>query len=274
MVAAVDLNADLAEGASLTPSDRAVLDVVTSASLACGFHAGSPAVMQAAAGACVERGVAVGAHVSFRDRDGFGRRVLDVPPRVVTADILEQVAGLAAAVTPEGATIAYLKPHGALYNQMGIDPALAAAVVEATRATGVGTLVGQMPSAIVVPAQEAGLTVIPEAFPDRGYRGDGRLVARGEPGALVEDPAQVAERALSLVVRGGIESIDGHWAAVEVATVCVHGDSPGAAGTARAVRDALESAGVTVRAFSGVSGVTPPARRPGGRRRDGACRPR
>ncbi len=250
-MAAVDLNADLAEGTSLTASDRGVLDVVTSASLACGFHAGNPAVMRAAAAACLARGVAIGAHVSFRDREGFGRRPLDVPPAVVTADIVEQVAVLAEAIGPEGADIAYLKPHGALYNLMGTDPDLAAAVVEAARATGIGLLVGQSPSAIVRPAAGAQLVLVPEGFPDRGYRRDGRLVPRGEPGAVFGDPATVAARAVSLVVRGGIESVDGAWTALEVETVCVHGDTPGAALTARAVRDALESASVVVRAFAG-----------------------
>ncbi|MGH9081266.1 MAG: 5-oxoprolinase subunit PxpA [Acidimicrobiales bacterium] len=246
----VDLNADLAEGETFTASDRAVLAEVTSASLACGLHAGNPAVMQATAAACLDGGVTIGAHVSFRDREGFGRRPVRADPAAVVADIVEQVSILSDAIATTGATPSYLKPHGALYHQMGSDPAVAAAVVEAATRTGLGVVLAQPASAVIRPASDAGLTLVPEGYPDRGYQADGRLVPRGEPGALVDDPEEVGRRALSLARRGGLESVEGSWTPVAVATLCVHGDAPGAAGNARAVRAALESSGVSVRPFT------------------------
>jgi UPF0271 protein len=249
-VRTVDLNADLAEGETVTAADRAVLDEVTSASLACGFHAGNRAVMRATAAICVDLGVTIGAHVSFRDRQGFGRRPVDADPTVVVADIVEQVSILSDAIASEGAMLSYLKPHGALYNQMGSDPVVAAAVVEGAVGSGLPAVLAQPASAMVRAAADAGLALVPEGFPDRGYRPDGRLVPRGEPGALVDAPEEVGRRALSLAGRGGLESADGSWITVEVATLCVHGDAPGAAGNARAVRAALEAGGVSVRPFA------------------------
>ncbi len=246
---AVDLNADLAEGVTLSASDRAVLDVVTSASLACGFHAGNRAVMRAAAAICVDRGVTIGAHVSFRDREGFGRRPIGADPAAVVADIAEQVTILAEVVASEGGTLSYVKPHGALYHQMGSDPTMAEAVVEAVTRTGIGAVMAQAASAMVRPAADGELPLVAEGFPDRGYLPDGRLVPRHRPGALVEDPVHVGRRAVSLVTRGGVESVDGSWTRVEVHTVCVHGDAHDAAAKARAVRDALEAGGVVVRPF-------------------------
>jgi UPF0271 protein len=257
-VTTVDLNADLAEGETLTATDRAVLDEVSSASLACGFHAGNVAVMRATAAICMVRGVTIGAHVSFRDREGFGRRPLDADPSLVVADIVEQVSILSDAIAPEGATPCYVKPHGALYNQMGSDPVMAAAVVEGTVRSGLRSVLAQPGSAMVRPTAGAGLALVPEGFPDRGYRSDGHLVPRGEPGALVDDPAEVGRRALSLAQRSGLESVDGSWVSIGAATLCVHGDGPGAAGNARAVRAALEAGGVRVRPF--VTG--PPSRQP------------
>ena len=223
--------------------------MVTSASLACGFHAGNRSVMRAAAAVCVARGVTIGAHVSFRDREGFGRRAVGVDPSVARDDMVEQITVLAEVVAAEGGRLSYVKPHGALYNQMGSDPAMAAAVVEAIAGSGIGAVMAQFATAVAGPATDAGLSLVAEGFPDRGYRPDGRLVPRPEPGALVDDPAVVGRRALSLVVRGGVESVDGSWTPVEVETLCVHGDAPDAAGTARAVRDALEAGGVVVRPF-------------------------
>ncbi len=255
----VDLNADLAEGETLTDSDRAVLDVVTSASLACGFHAGNRSVMRAVAALCVDRGVTIGAHVSFRDREGFGRRPVRVDPSVVVADIAEQVAILAEVVDSQRGTLSYVKPHGALYHQMGSDPATAAAVVEGTMRSGIGALVAQAVSAVAGPAADGRLPLVAEGFPDRGYLPDGRLVPRHRRGALVDDPGRVGRRAVSLVTRGGVESVDGSWTRVEVQTVCVHGDAPDAAGTARAVRAALEAGGVVVRPFIADPSSLPPA---------------
>ena len=245
----VDLNADLAEAETLTATDRSVLDEVSSASLACGFHAGNRGVMRAAAAVCMVRGVTIGAHVSFRDRDGFGRRPVDTDPSEVVSDIVEQVSILSDAIAPEGAVPSYVKPHGALYNQMGSDPVMAAAVVEG-------------PSVPV-----SGRSWPNRAPPWSGPTADGRAGigsrgvprsrlsirraprSRGEPAALVDDPEEVGRRALSLARRGGLESVDGSWVPVDAATLCVHGDGPDAAGVARAVRAALEAGGVDVRPF-------------------------
>jgi UPF0271 protein len=254
---AVDLNADLAEGAVLSPSDLAVLDAVTSASLACGFHAGDPDLMRTTAAACLSRGVVIGAHVSYRDREGFGRQALDVPPAALVRDIVEQWETLAAPVGAVGAAIAFVKPHGALYHRMGVDPTVASSVVEAVGRVGVGLLVAQAGTVVVGLARRAGLRVVPEGFPDRAYLADGRLAPRHEAGALIEDPGVVGRRALSLARDGGLEAVDGTWTTVEAETLCLHGDSPGAADSAGAVRAALEGAGIVVRAFAGGRGPDP-----------------
>jgi UPF0271 protein len=248
---AVDLNADLAEGESLTAADRAVLDVVTSANLACGFHAGNRALMREAAAVCHDRGIAIGAHVSYRDRQGFGRRNVERAPELLVGDIVEQCAALAEDAGAAGGRVAYVKPHGALYHRMGVDPSVAAAVVDAVRhgPAPVLVLVAQPGTLLVEAARRAGIRVVFEGFPDRGYLASGALTARGGPGAVIDDPATVAARARSLVERGGIAAVDGTWTRVEVDTLCIHGDTPGAAAAARAVRSALEAAGICVRSF-------------------------
>jgi 5-oxoprolinase (ATP-hydrolysing) subunit A len=247
-VPAIDLNADLAEGDSLTPGDAAVLAAVTSVSVACGFHAGGPSVMRDTARACVDHGVIIGAHVSYRDREGFGRRVVEVETALLVGDLVEQCLGLQEVAGSVGGEVAYLKPHGALYHRMGIDPLVASAVCEAAVRQGISVLVAA--GGIVTElAREAGLRVVDEGFPDRAYRSDGKLVERGAAGALVIDPDEVGRRALSLVGRGGVESITGEWTRVAAETLCIHGDAADAARTARAVRDALTEAGVTVRPF-------------------------
>jgi 5-oxoprolinase (ATP-hydrolysing) subunit A len=245
----VDLNADLAEGETLTPTDLTVLDVVTSASLACGFHAGNPEVMRATAAACLGRGVTIGAHVSHRDRVGFGRRPIDREPSLLVRDIIEQCEVLSREVRAVGGEVSYAKPHGALYNQMGVNAVVAASVVEALSLLGVRVLVAQAGTVVVEPARRAGLRVVLEGFPDRGYRSDGLLARRGEPGAQIDDPVVVGRRAVSLVSRGGLEAIDGTWTAIEVETLCIHGDAPNPAETARAVRSALADEGITLRSF-------------------------
>jgi 5-oxoprolinase (ATP-hydrolysing) subunit A len=245
----MDLNADLAEGDVVAQRDRAVLDVVTSASLACGFHAGSRTVMRAAAAACVERGVAIGAHVSYRDREGFGRRPLEVPPDQLAADLVEQWEALIEEVTTAGGRVTYVKPHGALYSTMGTDAVVAAAVVD-TFAPRCPVLVGPPGGAHEAPATARGMVVVPEGFCDRGYDTGGLLVARGQPGDLVDDPVAVAGRARSLAIDGGVPGVDGTWIALDVRTLCVHGDRDGAEVRARAVRDALSAAGVEVRSFA------------------------
>jgi len=254
VVPSVDLNADMAEGERWADRDRALLDAVTSASIACGFHAGNRSVMRAAAAACVERGVAIGAHFSYRDRSGFGRRDREVTADRLTADVLEQWATLADESAAVGGTVAYAKPHGALYHRMATDPEVAAVVVEAL-APHCTMLVAPPGSAVDAPARKAGLRVVPEGFPDRAYDEDGRLTPRDLPGAVVDDEAAVAVRALTLVQRGGIATRGGRWIELRVETLCIHGDSPRAAASARTVRELLEHAGLAVRAFSVAPGT-------------------
>ena len=219
----VDLNADLGEEVT---DDEGLLAVVTSANVACGYHAGSPAIMRAVCAEAVRRGVSVGAQVSYDDRPGFGRVELEVDPEVLREQVADQVGRLAAIAGEEGTSVRYLKPHGALYHRVGRDPVQAEAVL-----AGSGALpVLGMPGAVVLDLAAAqGRAVLLEGFPDRGYTPDGRLVARGESGALVTDPAVVAANAVRL--------------ALTVDSVCVHGDTPGAVAHAHAVREALESAG-------------------------------
>jgi UPF0271 protein len=270
----IDLNADLGEADELGPSDVAVLDSISSASIACGFHAGSPAVMRATSVAAAARGVAIGAHVSYRDRAGFGRRDLDVPAKQLLADIEEQIGLLRQVVHSIGGTtagptarstagptesiarptpeVAYVKAHGALYNRMGRDPETASVVIEAVRRCDPPMmLLAQAGTDVVERGREAGLVVVGEAFCDRAYRPDGSLVPRREAGAVITDPDEVARRAVSLVLDGGIEATDGYWLAIMADSFCVHGDSPGAAESTRAARAARIEAGVGIRAVAG-----------------------
>jgi UPF0271 protein len=224
----VDLNADLGEEVT---DDPGLLAVVTSANVACGFHAGTPAVMRAACAEAARRGVVVGAQVSYRDRAGFGRVARDVPFATLRDEVAEQVATLDEIARVEGTRVRYLKPHGALYHRVIDDPEQTEAVL-----AGSGDLpvLGFPGSRLLALAAEAGRAAYLEGFPDRGYR-DGRLVDRAEPGALLEDDDAVAAHAVVL--------------AGEVASLCVHGDSPGAVARARAVRRALEEAGYGVAPF-------------------------
>jgi UPF0271 protein len=249
-VTAIDLNADLAEGATLSTGDLGVLDAVTSASLACGFHAGSREVMRATAEAAMIRGVVVGAHVSYRDREGFGRRAMEVDPARLVADIVEQCAVLTEEVAAVGGFVEFVKPHGALYSRMGTDPDVAASVIEGVLTAGIAVLVAQAGTVVVGAAAGHEMRIVPEGFPDRGYRADGRLADRGEPGALIDDPDETARRAVSMVDRCGVEAVDGTWVPLGAETLCIHGDSPGASETARRVRSALQVAEVGLRPFN------------------------
>jgi UPF0271 protein len=251
----VDLNADLGEGETVTTTDLAVLHEVTSVSIACGFHAGNPMVMEAMARACVERGLTIGAHVSYRDRVGFGRRVLAIEPDVLAADIVEQGTLLGDIVRSIGGTVAFVKPHGALYNQMGVDPEAASVVVSAVARLVAAELVeprlvAQAGTRVVDAARESGLTAVSEGFPDRGYSSDGRLAPRQSPGGLVAIPGEAGRRAVAMVVDGGVESVDGRWTAIRADTLCIHGDAPDADHRARAVRSALQFAGISLRPFA------------------------
>jgi UPF0271 protein len=243
-MAVLDLNADLGEGFgrwALT-DDAGLLEVVTSANVACGFHAGDAVTMRRVAALAAERGVAVGAHVGYRDLPGFGRRAMAVPPDELAADVLYQVGALEACCRAAGTAVRYVKPHGALYTAAATGDETAAAVVAGVRAFGKLPVLCLPGSALAAAAAAAALEIVAEGFADRGYAADGTLVPRGTPGAVISDPGVVAERCVALA-RGEI-------AGAAVRSVCVHGDSPGAVAAARQARAALEAAGVTVEAFA------------------------
>jgi 5-oxoprolinase (ATP-hydrolysing) subunit A len=243
----VDLNADLGEGFGVwrLGDDDALLGLVTSANVACGFHAGDPSTMRRVCSRAVEAGVAIGAQVSYRDLAGFGRRFVDVEPAELADDVLYQLAALDGVARASGARVRYVKPHGALYNAVVTHEAQAAAVVAAVRDLDATLPVLGLPgSALLRAATDAGLRTVAEGFADRGYTPDGTLVPRREPGALVHDPAAVGARAVRMAADGRVEAVDGSTVAVEVESVCVHGDTPGAVELARAVRTALTEAGL------------------------------
>lgn len=249
----IDLNADLGEsfGAWRLGDDAAMLDVVTSASVACGFHAGDPLTMLATCRAAAERGVVVGAHPSYRDLAGFGRRFLDVSPEELTADVLVQLGALSAAARASGTRVAYVKPHGALYNAIVHHEEQARAVVAAVVAFDPALPVLGLPgSAFLAAAAEAGLRAVGEAFADRGYAADGTLVPRSAPGAVLHDADGFAARVVRLATEGVVRSVAGTDVPVRAESVCVHGDTPGAVAIARAVRAALTNAGVGLAAFA------------------------
>jgi 5-oxoprolinase (ATP-hydrolysing) subunit A len=232
----MDLNADLAEEVT---DDRALLEVVTSANVACGYHAGHDALMREVCAMAAERGVRVGAQVSYLDREGFGRRALDVDPDVLREQVADQVGRLADAARAAGLEVVYLKPHGALYNPVVDDEEQAAAVLAGSGALPVLGLPG---GRLLRLAAEAGRATYREGFPDRGYRPEGddgvvRLLPRSEPGAVLDDPDAIARRAVDLAGRGEVDS------------VCVHGDGATAVATARRVRAALEAAGHDLAGF-------------------------
>lgn len=250
---AIDLNADLGEGFGrweLT-DDEALLNVVTSANVACGFHAGDPSTMRRVCALAAARGARIGAQVSYRDLAGFGRRAMEVPPRELADEIAYQIGALRVFAQAAGAEVAYVKPHGALYNRVVWDEAQAEAVVEGVVLAGGELPVLALPaSAVHRAASTARLRLVTEAFADRAYRKDGTLVPRTEPGAVVHDPDQVVERSLTIATLGEVTSATGERVAVAADSLCLHGDTPGAVELARRVRDALVGAGVTVGPFA------------------------
>ncbi len=250
----VDLNADLGESFGIwrLGEDDALLGVVTSANVACGFHAGDPSTMRRVCARAVETGVAIGAQVSYRDLTGFGRRFIDVDPAELEDDVLYQLAALDGVARVSGGRVAYVKPHGALYNAAVDHEGQARAVVDAVRRFDPGLPVLGLPgSALLRAAAEAGLRTVREGFADRGYTPEGALVPRRDPGALVRDPGTVAARAVRMAIEGTVVAVDGREVAVEVDSVCVHGDTPGAVDLARAVRAALTDAGLRLAPFTG-----------------------
>jgi len=236
----LDLNADVGEsfGRWQLGDDEALLPHLTSANVACGFHAGDPMTLRRTCEAAVHHGVAIGAQVGYRDLAGFGRRFVDVPADELAADVLYQLGALDGIARAAGGGVSYLKPHGALYHAVARHEGQARAVVQAVLAYGGLPVLGLPGSLLLSVAAEAELPTVPEGFADRAYQPDGSLVPRGEPGAVLTDPAAAAEQAVRLAGAGRVRSI------------CVHGDSPGAPGIASAVRTALADAGVQVAAFA------------------------
>jgi UPF0271 protein len=249
----VDLNADLGEsfGAWRLGDDKALLGIVTSANIACGFHAGDPLTIRRACAGAVARGVTIGAQVSYRDLAGFGRRPMIVPSEELAAELLYQIAALDGVARAEGGRVSYVKPHGALYTRAITDPEQAAAIASATASYDPALPLLTLPgSALATAAEDVRLRAISEAFADRGYRDDGSLVPRSEPGAVLTDPEVVAARAVQMVVHGSVETVSGAALEVTPRSICVHSDTPGAVLLAAAVRAALDEAGVTLASFA------------------------
>jgi UPF0271 protein len=249
----VDLNSDLGEGFGqwVLGDDDALLGVVTSANVACGFHAGDPVILRRVCDRAAAAGVAVGAQVGYRDLAGFGRRFVDVEPDALTQDVLYQVGALEAFARVAGTRVRYVKPHGALYNAIVAHEEQAAAVVRAVveydRTLPVLGLPG---SAWLRLAEEAGLTVVAEAFADRAYTPQGTLVSRRLPGAVLHDADEIAARCVAMATGREITDVDGGPLLLAPRSICVHGDTPGAVGIARRVRSALTDAGVDLAPFA------------------------
>lgn len=251
----IDINSDLGEsfGAWSMGDDAAMLDIVTSANIACGFHAGDPAGILRTVKAAAAKNVTIGAHVSYPDKVGFGRRNMDVASDELTADVIYQIGSLQGLAKAAGTSVRYVKPHGALYNTIAHDRRQAMAVIEAIRAVDPTlVLVALAGSTLIELARSEGLTCIAEAFADRAYTPQGTLVSRREPGAVLHDPQLVAQRMLSLVRNGTLEAIDGSIVKIEADSICVHGDSPSAVEMARELRLVLEQADVSLQPFAGV----------------------
>jgi UPF0271 protein len=248
----VDLNADMGEGfGRYALDDGALLGSVTSASVACGFHAGDPVVMRDTVTRAVSHGVTIGAHPGYPDLVGFGRRELAATPAEIEAFVVYQIGALQAVCTAAGARLRYVKAHGALYNRAALDVATANAIVRAVRGVDPSlALLGLAGSAMLEAAERGGIRGVSEGFVDRAYRRDGTLVPRSEPGAILTDVDAVAERALRMVRTGTLDAIDGGVVPVHAESLCTHGDGADAVAIVRAVRARLESAGVVVMPFA------------------------
>lgn len=232
--------------------DAAMLDIVTSANVACGFHAGDPAGILQTLKAAAKKNVTIGAHVSYPDKVGFGRRNMDVASDELTADVIYQIGALQALAKAAGTSVRYVKPHGALYNTIAHDRRQAMAVIEAIRAIDPAlVLVALAGSPLIELARSEGLQCVAEAFADRAYTPEGTLVSRREPGSVLHDPVLVAQRMLRLVQSGSIEAIDGSLVRIEADSICVHGDSPAAVEMARELRRVLEHANTSLQPFVG-----------------------
>ncbi|OQP86494.1 hypothetical protein BTR14_10800 [Rhizobium rhizosphaerae] len=249
---AIDLNSDLGEsyGAWTMGDDGAMLSIVSSANIACGFHAGDPQGILRTVQAAVQKGVAIGAHVSYPDRVGFGRRDMEVGHAALVADVIYQIGALKGLATAAGGTVSYVKPHGALYNRIAADAVQARAVIEAILAVDPTlTLMGLAQAPILAQARAAGLATVAEAFADRAYLPTGHLVSRREPGAVLEDADLIAARMVQLVREGTLTAIDGSTIQLDAQSICVHGDNPEAVAIARTIRTRFEAEGLAIRSF-------------------------
>ena len=248
----IDLNSDVGEsfGRWVLGDDAAMLDLVTSANVACGFHAGDPSTLRETCRIAADNGVRIGAQVGYRDLAGFGRRFVDAAPAELTDDVLYQIGALEAFAKVAGSAVTYVKPHGALYNTAVHHELHAKAVADAVRAYDPSLPVLGLPgSKLLEQVELAGLRPVREAFADRAYTPEATLVSRRDPGAVLEDPQLVADRVLAMVRGEPIRAVDGSEVRVEAESICVHGDSPGAVAMATAVRERLTGSGVDLAAF-------------------------
>lgn len=249
----VDLNSDLGEsyGAWNMGDDAAMLGIVSSANVACGFHAGDPAGILKTVRMAAENNVVIGAHVSYPDRAGFGRRSMDVTSEDLVGDVIYQIGALQGIAKAAGTRVCYVKPHGALYNQIAHDERQALAVIKAIQMLDPSlALMGLAGTKVLGLARAEGLAVVAEVFADRGYTKDGLLVPRHEPGAVLHDPEDVAKRMLNFARTGSITAHDGTDIRIEAQSICVHGDSPGAVAMAKAIRRRFEAENIRVTPFA------------------------
>ncbi|WP_105719156.1 5-oxoprolinase subunit PxpA [Cronobacter dublinensis] len=242
----IDLNADLGEGCG---NDALLMPLISSANIACGFHAGDAQTMRESVRLALAHGVAIGAHPGFADRENFGRTAIQLPPETIYAETLYQVGALAAIARAEGGRLTHVKPHGMLYNQAAKDAALADAIARAVRDFDAALLlVGLAGSELIRAGARHQLVTREEVFADRGYLADGSLVPRSEPGALIEDDDEAVSRTLSMVLEGRVRSREGAWAAVNAQTVCLHGDGAHALAFARRLREAFDARQIPISA--------------------------
>ena len=252
-MAAIDLNSDLGEsyGAWRMGDDAAMLAVVSSANIACGFHAGDPAGIFRTVKAAADNGVVIGAHVSYPDRVGFGRRDLDATSEELIADVIYQIGAIKGIAAAAGTTVRYVKPHGALYNRIAHDARQGQAVIDGVRAVDPSlVLMGLANAPILDLARKSGLSVVAEAFADRAYTPKGELVSRREAGSVLHDAERIADRMVQLAREGTLEAIDGSTIRIEAQSICVHGDSPGAVAIAQEIRRRFTAEGVAIRSFA------------------------
>lgn len=254
----IDLNSDLGENVPdrVVSDDEAMLDIVTSANVSCGFHAGSPEGIRDTLAAAVRGGVVIGAHPGYRDYENFGRTNVEIDSATLQAHVEYQLGALIGLASAVGGRVAYVKPHGALYNTIARDERQSADVVAAIKAIDPNlVLLGLAGGVVLDVASHAGLAVAAEAFADRAYQPDGQLVSRTQEGAVLHDPAAVAERMVRLADEGVIRTIDGTDVRVDAQSICVHGDSPGSIAMAAETKRMLQDAGITIAPFASISEV-------------------